>query len=445
MQEAANLSQNRVNVLSDEIDTELSELRKYAEHRRQAFGKGVNSVQSADQIWEKSSDRFFSKSARNRPVPPQVFSIEMLDAHSGEGTLIHYGPLDHPYLIVLDGAGHPKGWSKYLRPRLVEISQHRNDDSPLAIQAIIASQWDMGRLGGLTELAREGLDSSSPSYLPMTIGRIWFNAPRPFDGSYHKFQLAILAEKLGVALNSPFDSFVARPDDGIPVVELPGGLKILVLNPSIEALREFKDVVSKQMPHNGKNSFFSEIPQEVTGDFEIRPQKSVKRKLAYKLNGRDSSVSNRASMVLVFEFDGKSFLYSGDVNDIQIAEGLALAGLLTEDGHARFDVIHIPHYGSDRNVSPGFFKGVVANNYLITGDGSYGNPEPETLTMLLDARTGENFSLHFAHREGNSGSLGSDLDELFISRRADSNDVYRRVFRQPEAPSIVIDLIEPIS
>ena len=77
-------------------------------------------------------------------------------------------------------------------------------------------------------------------------------------------------------------------------------------------------------------------------------------------------------------------LLTGDARGDKILEWLKADGF--PEGKAHFDVIKLPHHGSDRNVSPEFFEKITTDNYVFCGDGKHGNPEPKTFQMLFDAR-----------------------------------------------------------
>jgi hypothetical protein len=57
----------------------------------------------------------------------------------------------------------------------------------------------------------------------------------------------------------------------------------------------------------------------------------------------------------------------------------------------------MPHHGSSRNVELDFFKQVTADHYVFSGNGEHGNPERETVEMLLEARPAAAFTMHFTY------------------------------------------------
>ena len=115
-------------------------------------------------------------------------------------------------------------------------------------------------------------------------------------------------------------------------------------------------------------------------------------------------------------------LLTGDARGDKIMEWLEAEGY--PEGQAHFDVIKLPHHGSDRNVSSGFFEKVTADNYVICGDGKHGNPEPETFRMIFDTRKKDaKFKIHMTYspdelaqhkdykKAGNVELLNEILDE----------------------------------
>jgi hypothetical protein len=172
----------------------------------------------------------------------------------------------------------------------------------------------------------------------------------------------------------------------------------------------------------------------------IRPMAS-KKFVPIANDTEKKSKVNLASLVLMFEYQGKRFLFTSDAYDFQVLEGLHEAGYLDRDGKVNVDVLEIPHQGSNFHVSEEFFKRVIATHYIITGDGKLGNPEEETLQMLTDARQSADYTLQFAYRVGKDG-LGEKLEDFFGRARIDRK--YRRIFRPPDEKSLIVNLLDPV-
>lgn len=97
---------------------------------------------------------------------------------------------------------------------------------------------------------------------------------------------------------------------------------------------------------------------------------------------------NTASLVLVVEDGGKLLLLTGDSQQDVIQRCMEKAGAL--DGFRHFDVLKVPHHGSEHNADAEFCKRISADHYVFCGDGSNGNPEPTVLQMYFDSRSGSN-------------------------------------------------------
>jgi hypothetical protein len=92
-----------------------------------------------------------------------------------------------------------------------------------------------------------------------------------------------------------------------------------------------------------------------------------------------------------------SMLLTGDARGDKIIDGLELVGLLRKKGKLHVNILKVPHHGSARNMEQGFFERVTADHYVFSGDGNHGNPDRQTVQMLLDARPDDKFTMHFTY------------------------------------------------
>ena len=100
----------------------------------------------------------------------------------------------------------------------------------------------------------------------------------------------------------------------------------------------------------------------------------------------DQSVPNLSSIVLFVESGGRTMLLTGDGRGDDTLAGLEAADLLTPGEALRVDLLKVPHHGSDRNVEADYFERIVADHYVISGDGRHDNPSQEMLRMLIDSQ-----------------------------------------------------------
>jgi hypothetical protein len=465
----SSVSQMRLKVLEDEINRarhRIDSLRLEAKHLREL---GKQKLVEADEQWKALHAKWFfaTAPARTRTIPPNIFSIEVLNAYRSECLILHYGEIDNPKFILIDGGDQVL--REALTPRLKELKERWSNEKALPLEMIILSQSDFDRIEAINDLTDSMLQNGEVQVPELQIGKVWFNHFIPITEAfqeYHfqrvpqKWRLAANLRALGIPVNLPFQHFVARPETGAVRVEVAGGLTITVLNPTPRWISQYQDFSLKAWKKSGLHvqlvppaeSDYSRpgitaIPSPENNNFNPLPIGSL----------RERSVVNLASLVLMFEYGDsehrKRFLYSGDARADQIVAGLHEAGYLDVNGKVEVDLLHIPHYASDQNVSEEFFKRVSAKNYVITGDGTHHNPEPKTMNMIFDARQNDQYFIHFSHRIGFSGAkvegepdpkdLGTLLDRLFVESRA-SGRKYERVFRAADANSLIINLLEPV-
>jgi len=153
-----------------------------------------------------------------------------------------------------------------------------------------------------------------------------------------------------------------------------GDLTLKVIGPGRVELDKLKKDWAKKLP-------------------KILAKEQSKRVRSLAAQSLDNSVYNLASIVVIAQAGDKTMLLTGDARGDKILDWLIAEGY--PEGKAHFDVIKLPHHGSDRNVTPEFFEKVTADNYVFCGDGKHGNPEPKTFQMLFDARAeSDNFKIY---------------------------------------------------
>ncbi|ONG54019.1 hypothetical protein BKE38_11120 [Pseudoroseomonas deserti] len=343
-------------------------------------------------------------------------SLEVLPARKGDCLLLHFGKMAPTRLVLVDGG--PSGvYGSHLKPRLEALRAARGlvPNEALQLDALLVSHIDDDHIRGILDLTkdlREAKQQQRP--LPVRVSRLWHNGleqllggrPAQLD-SHASFGAAALlgevelpecmddtaamvlasipqgrkleddARFLGWQVNQGFEDGLILAKEGPVQATLADDLRLTVIGPlrsELEALwREHEAWLRK---HDG----------------EARPAAALAAYL-------DESVTNLSSIVLLAEMGGRRALLTGDARGDTILRGLRLAGLLPRDGGTlHLDLLKIPHHGSSRNMEEDFFRRITADHYVFSGDGEHGNPERETVEMLLDARDdGAPFTLHFTY------------------------------------------------
>ena len=359
-----------------------------------------------------------------------LFTLEPLPANEGDCLLLHWGTVNVPRLAVIDG-GPGRIYDDHLRPRLEEILAQRGL-ARLPIELVMVSHVDNDHVVGIKKLfraLRKEVETNVPvNQRPLEVKRLWHNIFNDILGDgidkYYQTLTASVQASIGGAPNPAIVADVAKAlkarhdiadgragEDAYSIALVLAGHgegrdlridhKFLFDGHHIGALNApFKDA-------NGKPTLITAemtpAPQKVSGlEFKIvGPMKAeieafqkefdkyIKDKglsvQAVLAAYADTSVKNLSSIVCLASFGGKRILFTGDARGDYILDGLRAAGLLNGQPLA-VDILKVPHHGSDRNVDPDFFKQIVADAYVFSGDGKHGNPDRDTLQWIADAR-----------------------------------------------------------
>jgi hypothetical protein len=188
-------------------------------------------------------------------------------------------------------------------------------------------------------------------------------------------QLRLDLKALNIEINKRFKDRVALQDGAAEPWEC-GELTLTVIGPTQHELDDLREEWKKQL------------------DKILAKDEAAATASAAKL---DRSVANLSSIVAIAESGGKTALLTGDARSDMILKWLGDTGRLDGAGKAHFDILKLPHHGSDRNVSLDFFQRITADHYVVCGNGGHGNPEPATLEMIFEARPDLGFELHMTY------------------------------------------------
>ncbi len=401
-----------------------------------------------------------------------IFSIELLQARQGDCLLIHFGTIDDPQIIIVDGGPgkHFNTFKESLKPRLKEIKNTLSPNDALPISMTLISHMDDDHAAGILRLLEDiEADFDDNSEPLVDISNIWFNAfddivgndqipqistlepgasladisssiPALSNADEHATALIAstkqgrnirnLAKKLSISVNNPFDAIspdklpIIRADLGSSLIDWDANLNIHVLHPNQNRLEKMQAKWDKDLKK-----------YEASGDPNV---------IFASIASRDYSPFNLASIVCLLETEGKQILLTGDARDDDILNGLEEADLLDANGEITVDVLKVPHHGSDRNVSRNFFEKVKAKHYVISADGSHHNPDKSMLVMIsMATRNRNDFTIHMTNRKGKYDLEHMLQDFIYDERRR--GRTYGFEFRAENAISKTINLLDDIN
>lgn len=202
-----------------------------------------------------------------------------------------------------------------------------------------------------------------------------------------------------IAFNAPFDGLVRLRK---PIhVEKFGKLKISVLGPMnkhLKTLREEWQAWVDGLPaaaaggrrsrgRAGPGEAVDEVPLEtaVANSVELIEALTAAAEIIASADASKVTPPNRASIIVLAEEDRRTCLLTGDAAEPEILDGLKAAKLLGREPF-RCNVLKVQHHGSEHNLSAEFAERVLAEQYVFSGDGASGNPDPSVVRTIVETR-----------------------------------------------------------
>jgi hypothetical protein len=322
-----------------------------------------------------------------------MIKLNLIQAEFGDCFILQYGSETNPRYILIDG-GPDKIFKNHLQSELSKISERGGK-----LDIAILSHVDNDHLVGVLDLLAE-MEKQDANNLPriIKIDTIWHNT---FDktigegndiknrvngvfavggaaaratmlstnsvltGIAEGDKLRSLAERLEIPVNSGFEDKLVSLDTSpsSPVNLENSNLRITIVGPTKANLEKLRQEWLDWLAEN-ENLAGTQDP--------------------YTLAMVDRSIPNLSSIMILVEADGKRALLTGDGRGDHLIEGLGQAGLLDGSGKIHVDLLKLPHHGSDKNVTKGFFETITADTYVISANGRYGNPDTSTLIWIVE-------------------------------------------------------------
>ena len=363
-----------------------------------------------------------------------LFSLEALKAEHGDCLLLHWGTSAAPRRLLIDGG--PAGvYRETLRPRLIQLRKRGpvGQSGRLALDAVAVSHAHPDHIVGVLELFRElRRDREMERNARFRVRRLWHNSWADLvDTDVSADDVAAVAEQA-----SPLVAAVLRS------VERSNELKAAARAIGVRANRAFGGGVVEA---GGAANLARGLSVDVIGP-NAEQIAELRRKWRESLAAGepaaladflDRNVLNLASIVLLVSRGPKRMLLTGDARGDHVMRGLQDAGVLT-GASAHFDLLKVPHHGSDRNVTVDFFRRLPADHYIVSGNGKHGNPELATLRMLAEARGAAPYTVHFTYRDGEEG-LGQRIRTWRAEQKAAGRPV-KTAFPKRDTRSLLVEL-----
>lgn len=342
--------------------------------------------------------------------------------------------------MLIDG-GPSRNYDERLKPALLSLLNHQTTINDIVISHV-DNDHIMGVLDLLTALQFQQDTGETPF---LTITNLWFNSfnntigtkdiekrmakinqvaslnkvnmlamEHTLTGIKEGSRVVFRAEKLGIPVNKDaVDGFFLASKNKRPISR--ENMEIIIAGPTAANLTKLQKEWEEWISNNEREIAAGRYTPEA----------------AQKL---DRSVPNLSSIVMLVKADGKTILLTGDCRSDHLQQGLIETGL-SSDGSLHVDVFKVQHHGSCRNIKgPEFFEQVTADTYIISADGTYNNPDVETLSWIVEAakKAGRKIKLVMTNETASSGKLLQQYDQEVYN--------YEPVFMKKEDNFITLPL-----
>jgi beta-lactamase superfamily II metal-dependent hydrolase len=317
-------------------------------------------------------------------VPEGDLIVEMLPAKQGDAILLTWSDGGEAHHLLVDGG--PASAYPEVRQRLTEVA------AAGPIDLLVMTHIDNDHIEGSIKLVND-------AGLGLDIREVWFNGPAqlaPELGREQGEMFAALIAARGIPWNRAFGGGAVRSDhgDSLPVVELPGCLKLTVLGPDGPALVRLKDEWLTAVAEEGLAFDSAEAALEaLEKKASLNPAETYLGgegipdvyDLARETSANDTSPTNASSIVLLVEYFDLRVLLAGDATPTVLSRGIRR--LLDERGLQKLELsaYKLPHHGSARNVTRDVLRPLPSRAYLFSSNGGqHGRPHGTAVARCLE-------------------------------------------------------------
>ncbi len=331
----------------------------------------------------------------------EVFRIELLPARHGDCLLLSYGDAARPHRVLIDGG--PIGAYGALSARLAALPQDQRE-----LELLVITHVDGDHIEGCLKLLNH------PELA--TFQDIWFNGwphiaqelkepppaarQAPSDEADSHQRSAMQGTEISVRIdgrqwNAAFEGApVFVPAAGpLPVRELPGGLRLTLLSPTLDKLVKLRTAWSRALeraevdPANEaalRARLDGRAAYRASGA-RLRPTPDqMMSSAALALGPMDDAVANGSSIAVIAEYAGRRLALLGDAHAPTLAATLGRLAAATGAATLRLDAVKLAHHGSAANLSPDLLGRIECGTWLVSTDGSlFQHPDDEAIHAVV--------------------------------------------------------------
>ena len=368
-----------------------------------------------------------------------MLEIQFLPAREGDSIWLRWGK-DLAFQMLIDMGTVQTGLA--LRKRLEALPENGRN-----FELVVVIHIDCDHING----ALSALVDNAP--IPgLSIKDFWFNGLAHLDYNPNADSLEELGAVKGEMLsewlkdkpwNLQFDGgpICRDPSKPAPVIELADELRITVLGPTPQRLKQLLPTWQKEwreaLAKYEEKDRGEEGELEALGASKKLTLRSMQDliKLATKTTKTDKSRANGSSIALLIEYQGNRVLLSGDAYASDLVEAIES---IDSTKPMTLDAFKVPHHGSSKNISSKLVKSVVCDHWIISTEGNrFRHPDDEAVAKLIHhsaarpARIGFNIQSKINER-WNNDEWRKKFD--YVTSYGDSEDGLTLTFSSRNAP-----------
>ncbi len=306
-------------------------------------------------------------------------SIELLPALHGDAIWIEWGDEGDRHRMLVDGG--PRATFDELGERFLQLPLDERH-----VDLMVVTHIDLDHIDGATKLLRT-------EELGINYDDIWFNDFRHLDpggkgglkrGAKQGEYLGAVIESRRLPWNRAFNGgSVVVPEGGpLPKVDLPGGLRLVLVSPTVDKLRslekEWKRVLDKAGMTPGDR-------QDALARLDKTMAPADLSRGGPKVFGTDPSKPNGSSIGFIAEYQGERWLLAGDAHADVLVTNLRRYARQVREDTLRLDGFKLPHHGSMNNLSVELLDSIDCPRFLVSTNGNrFHHPDEEAIELIVE-------------------------------------------------------------
>ena len=310
-------------------------------------------------------------------IEDRMLRVDALPAGFGDCLWIEWGSDSNRSVMLIDGG--LKATAEAIRRRIRHALEERGAQH-LTIRLFVITHIDRDHIDG----ALAFLDDPQ---VPVDFTEIWFNGrPQLERAKLARTDLlgvvagANLSDLLGERYDRQWNHWskgdaIAIADEGpLPRYQLDASASLTLLGPSLERLKSltsaWEDVMGEFTPEVGKRAdllgdeLTEEAEEPLRADLLGKAEAWPPRWSDY--DNPDNTPANGSSIAFVLEAEGRRLMLCADAYAEDLLGGLERLDGIGTNQRVMFDLVKLPHHGSERNFSPELAQRIDCDRYLVS-------------------------------------------------------------------------------